>query len=293
MRVQPKISAPLAKKSAALAKTGEELSACKNEAEDSWIPSGALTSGRTEKNSRLIGSVGKFIAKVPKFLAHTGRFIGATLFGGLSAAVQVAAGSLGLVGMAGLGLAGGLEIREGIKEKNFIKIMSGTGEVVRGAFTGLLSAEHLMDLGRHAGTIAAATATLGVLQGGVHLTSGVLKLAEGRAKDSRKRRVEGMLEMGMGVASLAMMTGPITPLAIGAYAGLSAARFGITNWDKLKDGAAKLKKLGADYWNTMRREFRGIDAFTEDDKPKQQVRRTLESPKVCEPTLAQQCRSIF
>lgn len=241
----------------------------------------------------MVGSVGKFIAKIPKFLAHTGRFIGATLFGGLSAAVQVAAGSLGLVGMAGLGLAGGLEIREGLKEKNVIKIMSGTGEIVRGAFTGLLSAEHLMDLGSHTGALTAATATLGLVQGGVHLTSGILKLSEGRAKDIKRRRVEGMLEMGAGVASLCMVAGPITPLAVGAYAALSTAKWGVANWDKIKNGASKLKQLGTDYLNTMRREYKGVEAFTEDEPqtPIQQASRRCSN--LPQPTLADQCRELF
>ena len=83
-----------------------------------------LEAGGVQKGSRWVGRIGKFISKVPKFLGHTARFLGATLVGGLSAAIQLAAGSLGLVGMAGLGLAGALEMRDGYKEKDPLKMLS-------------------------------------------------------------------------------------------------------------------------------------------------------------------------
>jgi hypothetical protein len=219
-----------------------------------------LAPSSTKKKSRLIGSIGKFIAKVPKFLGHTAKFLGWTLLGGVGAALHVAAGSLGLAGMAGLGLAGGLEIRDGIREKDGIKVVSGTGEVVRGAFTGLLSVGQLMDLGQHTGTVAAATAGLGVLQGGLHLTSGVMKITEGRLKEVPRRRIEGMLEVGMGVASLAMVAGPLTPIAVGAYATLTAARYGVVNWERIQEGASKAKARTREFWNDMKADFRETDA---------------------------------
>lgn len=213
-----------------------------------------IGTGGVQKGSRWVGRIGKFISKVPKFLGHTARFLGATLVGGLSAAIQLAAGSLGLVGMAGLGLAGALEMRDGYKEKDPLKMLSGSGEIVRGAYTGVLSAGQLLDLGQHAG-MALATSALGALQGGIYLSSGTMKFLKGRAEENRQRRVEGALEVGMGVASLAMLAAPITPLALGTYGALSLARFTVVNKDRIKTGFQKAKDVVKDYWKKMSDEF--------------------------------------
>ena len=253
MKVQPRI----ASKPNSLTGSHSKAPAAGLLSENSKSDSVEISGSKTKKRSRLFGQIGKFVAKVPKFVAHTARFIGATLFGGLQTAIQVAAGSLGLVGMAGLGIAGALEIRDGMREKDAAKVMAGSGEVVRGAHSGLLSAGHLLDMGRHAGTVAAATACLGVLQGGIHLTSGALKIHEGRETDNRRRRIEGYLEMGMGTASLAMLAGPVTPLAIGTYATLAGARFSVVNWERIKTGFSKAKGGIRRYWETMKAEYRG------------------------------------
>lgn len=213
-----------------------------------------LEAGGVQKGSRWVGRIGKFISKVPKFLGHTARFLGATLVGGLSAAIQLAAGSLGLVGMAGLGLAGALEMRDGYKEKDPLKMLSGSGEIVRGAYTGVLSAGQLLDLGQHAG-MALATSALGALQGGIYLSSGTMKFLKGRSEENRQRRVEGVLEVGMGVASLAMLAAPLTPLALGTYGALSLARFTVVNKDRIKKGFQKAKDVVKDYWQKMSDEF--------------------------------------
>ena len=213
-----------------------------------------LEAGGVQKGSRWVGRIGKFISKVPKFLGHTARFLGATLVGGLSAAIQLAAGSLGLVGMAGLGLAGALEMRDGYKEKDPLKMLSGSGEIVRGAYTGVLSAGQLLDLGQHAG-MALATSALGALQGGIYLSSGTMKFLKGRSEENRQRRVEGVLEVGMGVASLAMLAAPLTPLALGTYGALSLARFTVVNKDRIKKGFQKAKDVVKDYWHKMSDEF--------------------------------------
>lgn len=213
-----------------------------------------LEAGGVQKGSRWVGRIGKFISKVPKFLGHTARFLGATLVGGLSAAIQLAAGSLGLVGMAGLGLAGALEMRDGYKEKDPLKMLSGSGEIVRGAYTGVLSAGQLLDLGQHAG-MALATSALGALQGGIYLSSGTMKFLKGRSEQNRQRRLEGALEVGMGVASLAMLAAPLTPLALGTYGALSIARFTVVNKDRIKKGFQKAKDVVKDYWQKMSDEF--------------------------------------
>ena len=217
-----------------------------------------LSRGTVKKGSRWIGRIGKFISKVPKFLGHTAKFIGTTLLGGLSAAVQLAAGSIGLVGMAGLGLAGALEVRDGVREKDPLKMLSGSGEIVRGAYTGVLSAGQLLDLGQHTG-MAMATVGLGALQGGIHLSSGSMKFLKGRREGDSQRRLEGALAIGMGVASLAMLAGPLTPLAIGGYAALSSARFVVVNKDRIREGAKKAKKVVTDYWQNMSDEFHGVN----------------------------------
>lgn len=214
-----------------------------------------IGSGRMQKRSRWVGEVGKFVSKVPKFLAHTAKFIGTTLLGGLSAALQLAAGSVGLVGMAGLGLAGALEVRDGIKEKDPLKMLSGSGEIARGAYTGVLSASQLLNLGQHAG-VAAATTILGGVQGAIHLTSGSMKFIKGRAEGNKQRRIEGALEVAMGVASLGMLAGPLTPLAVGTYATLSTARFVVVNKDRIKEGFGKAKQVLKDYWQSMVDTFR-------------------------------------
>lgn len=215
-----------------------------------------LDASRTHTASKVLGEVGKFVVKIPKILGHIARFVGIGLLGGLQAAVQVAAGSVGLVGMAGLGLAGALEIREGLKKHDGVKVLSGSGEIVRGAYTGLLSAGHLLDLGRYAGTVGALTAGFGVLQGGIHFSSGTMKLVEGQRTHNGRRRVEGMLEIAMGTASVAMLAAPITPLAVGTYAGLATARYGVVNWERIKAGARKAKSGLKNFWNTLKAEFR-------------------------------------
>jgi hypothetical protein len=220
-----------------------------------------LDGGTVKKGSRWVGQVGKFIAKVPKFLAHTAKFIGTTLLGGLSAALQLAAGSIGLVGMAGLGLAGAMEVRDGVKEKDPLKMLSGSGEIVRGINTGVLSAAQLLNIGQHTG-MAIATVGLGALQGGIHLTSGSMKFLQGRSEGNGQRRLEGALEVGMGVASMAMLAGPLTPLAIGTYATLSTVRFGVVNKDRIKKGIKSAKQVVKDYWQKMSDEFHGDKSRT-------------------------------
>lgn len=196
------------------------------------------------------------MSKVPKFVGHTVRFLGATLVGGVSAAIQLSAGMLGVVGMAGLGLAGALEMRDGFKEKDPLKMLSGSGEIVRGAYTGVLSVGQLLDVAQHSGVAMAASA-LGALQGGIYLTSGTMKVLQGRSEDTKQRRIEGALEIGMGVAGVAMLAGPLTPLAVGAYGALSLARFSVVNKDKIKDGFQKAKGVVKDYWQKMSDEFHG------------------------------------
>jgi hypothetical protein len=217
----------------------------------------SLDGGTVKKGSRWVGQVGKYISKAPKFLAHTAKFIGTTLLGGLSAALQLAAGSIGLVGMAGLGLAGALEVRDGVKEKDPLKMLSGSGEIVRGAYTGVLSVGQILKLGHNTG-MAVATVGLGALQGGIHLTSGSMKFLKGRAEDDSKRRLEGALEMGMGVASLVMLAGPLTPLGIGTYAALSTARFAVVNKERIKKGVKNAKQVVREYWQKMSDEFHGV-----------------------------------
>lgn len=209
-----------------------------------------LRAGGVQKGSRWVGRVGKFISKVPKFLAHTAKFIGVTLLGGLTAAVQLAAGSIGLVGMAGLGLAGALEVRDGIKEKDPLKMLSGTGEIVRGAYTGALSTGYLLDLGQHAG-MAVATSALGALQGSIYLTSGAMKFVKGRAEGDNQHRTEGALEVGMGVASLGMLAAPLTPVALGVFGALCAARFVVVNKDRIKDGVQNARQVLNEYRRKM------------------------------------------
>ncbi len=214
-----------------------------------------ISGGKTEKRSRLLGKIGKFIAKLPKAAKHFPRFIKAVLVGSLGVGLRLAAGSLGLVGMAGLGMAGALEIRDGIRNKDKLQMLGGAGEIVRGGFTGALSLGHIFDLGAHAGTVAKVTGTLGAIQGGIHISSGLMKLAEGRAKDVKRRRIEGMLEVGMGVASLVMVTGVMTPLAVGSYAALTAARFGVVNWEKICENTVKAKDKTKELWQKVKAEF--------------------------------------
>lgn len=238
-----------------------------------------MLGGRTEKNSRLFGKIGKFIAKLPKAARHFPRFIKAALVGGIGVGLRLAAGSLGLVGMAGLGLAGALEVREGIKEKDAIKVIGGTGEIVRGGFTGLLSLGHIIDLGKHAGGVAAATGILGTAQGGLHITSGVLKFTEGRKKDVKRRRIEGMLEIGMGVASLAMVTGAMTPLAVGTYAALTMTRFGVVNWEKICENASKAKAKTKEMWQDFKNEFKDEDEVKPKPPKVDKTKPALPPPK--------------
>lgn len=220
----------------------------------------SVQGGRTEKNSRLIGKIGKFIAKLPKAAKHFPGFLKAALVGTLGVGLKIAAGGLGLAGMAGLGLAGGLEIREGIKEKDKLKILGGAGEVVRGGFTGAASLGHIFDLGQHAGTVAKVAGVLGLVQGGIHITSGALKFTEGRSENVRSRKIEGLLEMGMGAASLVMVTGAMTPVAVGAYTALTTARFLLVNKDGIKKGICKAKETTQKFWHDIKSEFKDEDA---------------------------------
>lgn len=205
-----------------------------------------------KKSASIIGEIGGFFAKLPKYANHVSRFIGATVIGGFSAAINLAGGALGLAGFAGLGLAGAMEVREGIRENDKIKILSGSGDVARGAFTGLLSANTLLDLGKYSAMVGTAAVGLGALQGGIHLSTGLMKYRQGSKAENGRRRLEGLLEMGMGAATLAMISGPLTVAGVAAYGALSTVRFAVVNKEKIVNGYKAAKKRTINLWKLIR-----------------------------------------
>ena len=205
-----------------------------------------------KKSASIIGEIGGFFAKLPKYANHVSRFIGATVIGGFSAAINLAGGALGLAGFAGLGLAGAMEVREGIREKDRIKILSGSGDVARGAFTGLLSANTLLDLGKYSAMVGTAAVGLGALQGGIHLSTGLMKFRQGTEAENGRRRLEGLLEMGMGAATLAMIAGPLTVPGVAAYGALSTVRFAVVNKEKIVNGFKAAKQRTVNLWKRIR-----------------------------------------
>lgn len=230
-----------------------------------------VLSSPAKKGASIVGNVGRSLSKIPKYLAHVSKFVGATLFSSLGTAINLAAGGLGILGFAGLGISGAMEIHEGAKEGDKIKILSGVGEVTRGAFTGLLSANTLLDLGKYAGMAASAATILGGAQAGINLTSGMMKYSQGVSKKDRTRRIEGMLEMGMGGAAIAMISGPLTVPGVVAYTALSTARFCVVNKDKLVRGFKAVKNRTKKLWKW----FRGSD-----EEPKQTSTPSNPAPKM-------------
>lgn len=218
---------------------------------------------RTRRWSKGAARVLKALRKVPKFYTYVPGLLKFAVVEGLVTALQLTAGVTGFAGMFGMGLAGALEIAQGVREKDSVKVVGGAGEMTRGFTLGAVSAAEFAHLGPHQATAAAAAQGLTAVHSALTLTSAILKIRRGMAQGDQRLKVEGGMEIGvaaaMGVAAAGVAPGPMLGVAVA----LNGARFVFVHQDRLKEkGQAVIRRVDQ-LWDRFTDIFRD-----EDDEPK-------------------------
>lgn len=214
---------------------------------------------RTKKWSKGAARVLKALRKVPKFYQYVPGLLKFAVVEGLVTALQLTAGLTGFAGMFGMGLAGAIEIHQGVKEKDSVKVLSGAGEVTRGFTLGAVTAAEFASLGPHQATAAATARGLTALHGALTLTSAVLKIRRGMTGGDPRLKVEGGLEIGvaaaMGAAAAGLAPGPMLGVAVA----LNGARFVYVHQDGLKEKAHAVGRRVDQLWDRFVDVFRDAD----------------------------------
>lgn len=208
--------------------------------------------------SRVSASILSGLRKVPTAYRYVPGLLRFALVDGLITAVQVSTGALGIFGMVGMGLAGALEIRDGVRQNDPVKMLAGSGEIARGAFVGSLSAEHFFKLGPYEGVARGLGVAAGLVHGGLNLSSGLMKYRRGAVEGNRIERLEGLLETGMAACTLVAVTtpSPVSMTALGAHVALSTGRYVLTHQEQLKRIGGAIRHRSAELWNNFKDIFR-------------------------------------
>ena len=206
----------------------------------------------SETLSRIGGNVLHGLAKIPTAYRYVPGLLRFAVVDGLVTTLQVTAGLTGLAGMAGLSVAGFVDVYNGVKKK----VLGGAGEIARGLFVGGLAASKAFELGGHAAAVGTAAHAFGWASGVLNLGSGLCKLHRGLKNGDRKDKVVGMLECGMAAASFCLLGGmAFTPVLV-AQGAMAAAKTIYTNWDKIVAAGGAVKRRAGQLWNKFTDIFR-------------------------------------
>jgi hypothetical protein len=210
-----------------------------------------------ENLSRKVGHVAHALTKVPEALLFIPEFLKFALFDAVLPLVGLAAQLGGVVGMVGVGVAGGMELADGVRRHDGAKVLAGGGEVARGLFLGSLAARSFGAEG-----LAQAGTPFAYLHGGLNLASGVMKMRQGEQMNRNDKKIVGMLEIGMGACTLAALhSTPARVPALALQGVLAAGKFGVTRQHQLKEWGHKVCERARETWEA----FLGI--FRDEEKP--------------------------
>lgn len=205
-----------------------------------------------ENLSRKIGSIANGLTKIPEALLFVPQFLQFALFDAVLPLLGLAAQMGGVVGMVGVGVAGGMELADGVRRDDPAKMLAGGGEIARGLFLGSLAAKSF-----GAERLASYGAPFAYLHGGLNLASGALKLRQGEQLNRKDKKIVGMLEMGMGACTLAALhSTPARVPALALQGVLAAGKFGVTRRHQLKEWAHKVSERAQETWKAFKDIFR-------------------------------------
>jgi hypothetical protein len=216
-----------------------------------------------ENLSRLAGKLAHGVTHIPQALAFVPEFVKFALFDGVLPLLGLAAQIGGVVGTVGVGIAGGLELTDGIRRHDPAKILAGGGEISRGLFLGSLAAgswghPELAQSGR----------AFGYLHGGLNLASGALKMRQGARLQRTDKKIVGMLEIGMGACTVAaMQASPYKVPLLVLQGGLAAGKFAVTHRSQLKEWAHKVGERAHETWDNFKAIFRDDETPPPEDPP--------------------------
>lgn len=203
----------------------------------------------TERISRRTGTVSNVLRKIPRAYKFVPRLLQFAVVEGLVTALQVTAGVTGVVGMFGMGIAGAMEIAEGVKKRDGAKVVAGAGEMSRGFTVGALTASEFLSLGPHQATARGVADGLAAVHGALTLAGGVMKIRQGH-------KVEGYLEIGVAGATLAAAGGLAPGPMLGLAVAMNTAGFAYRNQEKIKKAGQAVAHRTSDLWRKFKDVFR-------------------------------------
>lgn len=159
-----------------------------------------------------------------------------------------ASGGLACIGAVALTAMGTKEIKEGLKEKDKIKVLGGTSAILAGASSGadvLSSAVKGFELFGQSGKAIAAGSemtgkVLAVAFGGIDMFLGTRELIHGIKEKNKEKIIDGSLEAGIGgamIVTAAGLGGVYAPLTMG---GLFVIKLAYDNREAISNAGKKL-----------------------------------------------------
>ncbi|MEW6281345.1 MAG: hypothetical protein AB1758_22240 [Candidatus Eremiobacterota bacterium] len=212
----------------------------------------------SERWSRRIGAVGDALLKAPRALLTIPSFLKFAIFDALLPLVGFTAVVGGVTGTVAIGVAGALEVADGIKHRDPVVILGGGGEMARGAYVGSLTWDLFQ--GARATDLVPGPVGLvaGLVHGGLSLSAGAMRIRRGHRDHSREDKVVGWLEMGMGACALASLalSGPWKLPAVALNGGFAGARSIYLNREKLDLYRRKVGSKAHEMWDKFKALFR-------------------------------------
>ena len=212
-----------------------------------------------DRTTKFAGYIGHGLAKAPdvivKVVPGLLRF---AVVDALVPLVQFAAAVGGVVAFVGLGASGALEIIAGTRQHDSVKVLTGAGDLSRGLFLGTVAEAAVSHLPFERHLIGAWGRGFSVATGVFAVASGSLKCDRGDTAEKPHQRLEGILEIGIGICSLVAAQGTLLYPAIALQAGLAVARLAVTKQEKLKAIGSTVADRARQSWNHLR------DVFSQD-----------------------------
>jgi hypothetical protein len=142
----------------------------------------------------------------------------------------------------------------GLRHHDPVKTLDGAADLSRGIFLGTVADAAVNHIPFNHAAVSTVGHVFSYASGALALTAGAVKYARG-APGSRER-VEGLLDMGIGVCSLAATQGTLLYPAIGLQAGLAVTRLVVEKRDTLRDLGHRAAARAERSWRNLREVFR-------------------------------------
>lgn len=179
-----------------------------------------------EKIFRYIGRGSKMVSMVPKALESQPWLKPLLHIEDADAKIKAAAGLAGTVGMISLGVAGGMEMADGVRHKNKAELLAGASEVARGVYVGSWTAQRVLGEGHLA-------PTMGIVSGALQTAAGLCRLTHKKNPNSKVNpKIVGLLEAGQGLTWIGSIAGFHTTICLASRMVMVSAKWAYTNQDK-------------------------------------------------------------